>query len=88
MLAGTDNSRGIWVSQNLTTERGTSWGPAEENKAQYERLRRLSGCRLRHLIFVEQALDLTPSCMCTLKFFRVFRFHASHVSKHHCSVVK
>lgn len=31
--AGMGYSWGIWVSQNLTTERGTSWGPAEENEA-------------------------------------------------------
>lgn len=30
---------GIWVSQNLITERGTSWGPAEENEARYQRSR-------------------------------------------------
>lgn len=42
-LAGSDcggrGGGGIWVSQNLTTERGTSWGPAEENEACYERAR-------------------------------------------------
>lgn len=41
--AGMDYSWGIWVSQNLTTEWGTSWGPAEENKARCGGLRRLSG---------------------------------------------
>lgn len=43
LWAGMNYSWGIWVSQNLTTERGTSWGPAEENKARYVGLRRLSG---------------------------------------------
>lgn len=27
LWAGMDYSQGIWVSQNLTTEQGTSWGP-------------------------------------------------------------
>lgn len=53
MLAGMDYSRRIWVIQNLTTERGTSWGPAEENKAQYKGLRRQSGHRFKHLTLVE-----------------------------------
>lgn len=47
LRAGMDYSWGIWVSQNLTTERGTSWGPAEgkgeEEKKEREGLRRLSG---------------------------------------------
>ncbi len=46
---GMDYSWGIWVSQNLTTEWGTSWGPAEENKARYGGLRRLSGRSVKYL---------------------------------------
>lgn len=55
LWAGMDYSWGIWVSQNLTTERGTSWGPAEENKDRYARLRRLSGRGVK---------DLGNLCLC------------------------
>lgn len=58
--AGMDYSWGIWVSQNLTTKRGTSWGPAEENKARCEGLRRLSGCSVK---------DLGNLCSCWTGFW-------------------